>query len=129
MGRTACTEPQCLYKGALYLLVPWSRKSRAIPLLPLWAVRSVHNLSACTRLHFTFTFTFHLVTRRPRGADFCFINVGPQNVQVPLILVQKYSVTKKKKYGKRWFRGCLIHLPWFPCGRFVPTRILIALKQ
>jgi len=20
MGRTACTEPQCLYKGALYLL-------------------------------------------------------------------------------------------------------------
>jgi len=21
MGRTACTEPQCLYKGALYLLI------------------------------------------------------------------------------------------------------------
>jgi len=21
MGRTACTEPQCVYKGALYLLV------------------------------------------------------------------------------------------------------------
>jgi len=21
MGRTACTEPQCLYKGALYLLL------------------------------------------------------------------------------------------------------------
>ena len=35
MGRTACTEPQCLY-------------SRAIPLLPLWAVRPVQNLSACT---------------------------------------------------------------------------------
>jgi len=28
VGRTACTEPQCLYKGALYLY------SRAIPLLP-----------------------------------------------------------------------------------------------
>jgi hypothetical protein len=41
MGRTACTEPQCLY-------------SRAIPLLPLWAVRPVQNLSACTRAHFTF---------------------------------------------------------------------------
>jgi hypothetical protein len=29
MGRTACTEPQFLYKGALYLLTylltPWSR--------------------------------------------------------------------------------------------------------
>ena len=35
MGRTACTEPQCLY-------------SRAIPLLPLWAVQPVQTLSACT---------------------------------------------------------------------------------
>jgi len=35
MGRTAYTEPQCLY-------------SRAIPLLPLWAIRPVHSLSACT---------------------------------------------------------------------------------
>jgi hypothetical protein len=40
MGRTACTEPQCLY-------------SRAIPLLPLWAVRPVQTLSACTRVHST----------------------------------------------------------------------------
>jgi len=23
MGRTACTEPQCLYKGALYLPLQW----------------------------------------------------------------------------------------------------------
>jgi len=35
MGRTACTEPQCLY-------------SRAIPLLPLWAVQPVQSFSACT---------------------------------------------------------------------------------
>ena len=35
MGRTACTELQCLY-------------SRAIPLLPLWAVRPLQSLSACT---------------------------------------------------------------------------------
>jgi len=36
MGRTACTEPQCLY-------------TRAIPLLPLWAVQPVQSLSgACT---------------------------------------------------------------------------------
>ena len=33
------------------LLVPWSRKSRAIPLLPLWAGRPVQSLSACTRVH------------------------------------------------------------------------------
>ena len=30
------------------LLVPWSWKGRAIPLLPLWAVRPVQGLSACT---------------------------------------------------------------------------------
>ena len=38
------------------LLVPWSRKGRAIFLFPLWAVRPVQSLSACTRVTFTFTF-------------------------------------------------------------------------
>ena len=41
IGRTACTEPHCLY-------------STAIPLLPLWAVRPVQSLTACTRVHTTF---------------------------------------------------------------------------
>ena len=36
-------------------LVPWSRKSRVIPLLSVWAIRPVQSLSACTRVHFTFT--------------------------------------------------------------------------
>ena len=31
------------------ILVLWSWKGRAIPLLPLWAVRPVQSLSACTR--------------------------------------------------------------------------------
>ena len=35
-----------------------SWKSRAIPLLPLWAVRPVQRLSACTRVHFTRKFVF-----------------------------------------------------------------------
>jgi len=35
-------------------LVPWSRKGTTIPLRPLWAVRPVQSLSACTRVHFTF---------------------------------------------------------------------------
>ena len=35
------------------LLVPWSRKGRAIPLLSLPAVRPVQSLSACTMMHFT----------------------------------------------------------------------------
>ena len=40
------------------LLVPWSRKGRAIPVLPLWAVRPVDSLSACTRVHFAFTLLY-----------------------------------------------------------------------
>ena len=35
MGRMDCTEPQCLY-------------STDIPLLPIWTVRPVQNLSVCT---------------------------------------------------------------------------------
>jgi len=34
------------------LLMPWSRKSRAIPLHPPWVVGPVQSLSACTRVHF-----------------------------------------------------------------------------
>ena len=37
------------------LLVPRSRKSRAIPLLSLWAVRPVQSISACTTVHITST--------------------------------------------------------------------------
>jgi hypothetical protein len=40
------------------LLVSWSWNSRAIPLLPLWAVRLVQSLSACTRVTFTFTYAY-----------------------------------------------------------------------
>ena len=38
------------------VLVPSSWKGSAIPLLPLWAVRPVQSLNACTRVQFTFTF-------------------------------------------------------------------------
>ena len=80
MDRTACTEPHYLYKGALYLYLtvelnlyspygPYGLYrasvpvqgctlplpySRAIPLLPLWAIWPVQSFSACTRVHFNF---------------------------------------------------------------------------
>ena len=50
------------------LLVPCSKKSRAIPLLPLWAVRHVQSLSACTRAHFTF---FYLILYKHRSSKCC----------------------------------------------------------
>jgi len=48
MGRTACTVPQCLY-------------SIAIPPLPLWTVRPVQSLSACTSVRFTFAFMYSII--------------------------------------------------------------------
>jgi len=75
MDRTSCTEPQCLYKGSLYLYLylyspygPYGLYRASvpvqqctlplpIPLLPLWTVRPVQCLSACTTVHFTFTYT------------------------------------------------------------------------
>jgi hypothetical protein len=49
------------------ILLPWSRKGRVIPLLPLWAVRPVQSLSACTRVHFT----YFLLTLRSLPLRFC----------------------------------------------------------
>jgi hypothetical protein len=42
------------------LLVPWSWKGRAIPVLPLWAVRPVQSLSACTGVYCTAMFQYAL---------------------------------------------------------------------
>ena len=68
MGRTACTEPQCLYKGALYLYLKCSWNNRGhemsgriyaaavITVLPVqrWVqsviwMENLHVLSACNR--------------------------------------------------------------------------------
>ena len=53
------------------LLMLWTRKGRAIPLLPLWAVRPVQSLSACTRVHCTFYYPLLLlrVLQLPRSED------------------------------------------------------------
>ena len=70
--RTACTEPQCLHNGALYLYlylyslyVPYGLYRTSvpvqqctlplpIPLLPVCAVRPVQSLSARTTVHFLY---------------------------------------------------------------------------
>jgi hypothetical protein len=60
----------------LLLLVPLSWKCRAIPLLPLWAVRPVQNLSACTRVHVLWTSCIinireTIITVHPGGKPKC----------------------------------------------------------
>jgi len=60
------------------LLVPWSWKIRAIPLLTLWAVRPVQSLSTCTRVHFTFYLSFPVRIESRWGARFSVpVQTGP----------------------------------------------------
>ena len=48
--------PGPVWTGAENFAPPPPRDSIPVPLLHLWAVRSIQSLSACTRLHFNFTF-------------------------------------------------------------------------
>ena len=64
------------------LLVPWSRKGRAIPLLPLWALRSVQSLSAytgCTLLFFNMdsgcSKSIQHFNTQPRIPFFCYVTL------------------------------------------------------
>ena len=70
-GRVVTLTPQ-------HLLVPWSRKSRATPLLPLWAVRPVQSFSACT---------VELYLYSPYGPyGLCRASVSVQGCTLPLPL-------------------------------------------
>ena len=69
-------------------LVPWSRKRRAIPLLPLWAIRPVQSLNACTRVHFDWT-PLNLAKDIPRHIPFILFDI----MQLPGRLQLKYNST------------------------------------
>jgi len=74
-------------------LVPWSRKSRAIPLLPLWAVRPVQSLSACT-------VELYLYSYGPYGLYRASVRV--QGCILPLFTfyyIQTESGSKKQKFN------------------------------
>jgi len=79
------------------LLVPWSRKSRAIPLLPRWAVRPAQSFSACTRVHFTFTFHWPYCLRDTllfivkQGVDISFFFMAQQPLVGQGLLITEAS--------------------------------------
>jgi len=65
MGRTACTEPQCLY-------------STAIPLLPLWTVQPVQTLSACTvQLYLYFPYGPYCLYRPSVPVQYSYTSTPP----------------------------------------------------
>ena len=78
------------------LLVPWSRKGRAIPLLPLWAVRPVQSLSACTRVHFTFTLQYSYTSTPPMGRTAC---TEPQCLYKGALYLSPFFILEMQKWG------------------------------
>jgi hypothetical protein len=62
------------------LLVPLVMKEWSYTSTPLWAVRPVQSLSACTRVTFTFTFTYFLNGISPQDILYrCFSLFFHQN--------------------------------------------------
>jgi len=126
MDRTACTEPQCLYKGALYLYLylyspygPYGLYRASlpvqgctlpspIPILPLWTVRPVQSLSACTRVHFTFTYT----STPPMDRTAC---TEPQCLYKGALYLYLYHYSPYGPYGlyraSMPVQGCTLPLP------------------
>ena len=68
------------------LLVLWSWKSRAAPLLPLWVVRPVQSLSACTVQGYTLPLPFSSVESNtgPRWQQRCtsFVRDGSTSLRL-----------------------------------------------
>jgi hypothetical protein len=59
------------------LIVPWSWKDRPIPLLPLWALRHVQSLSACTMGVYYYTVTgtvvrFYMLSKHVNSITTCW---------------------------------------------------------
>jgi len=66
MGRTACTEPQCLYRTAIFLL-------------PLGAVRPVQSLSACTvQLYLNSLYRSYDMYRASVPVQYSYISTPPR---------------------------------------------------
>ena len=127
MGRTACTEPQCLYSTAvpllpsvpvqysytstplsactvqLHLYSPQCLYSTAIPLLPLWTVRPVQSLSACTVQ--LYLYTSHGQYRASVPLQVCILNSYLRNFwEHKRLLLNSflYGTQRYIKYDTTW---------------------------
>ena len=77
------------------LLVLWSWKSRAIPLLPLWAVRPVQSSSTCTRVHFILPFSYSKFAHVYR----LYQNIPVSNIKKIPSAVLEFILTYKQTDG------------------------------
>ena len=103
------------------LLELWSRKGRAIPLLPLWVKRPVQSLSTRTRVHFTFT--LHKINFETRLASFSNLRKYTETVsQKECQDMKKGHPTKQECHRQQYWMAntcqilavlsCVIHCAW-----------------
>ena len=97
------------------LLVPWLRKGRTIPLLPLCVVRPVQSLSACTR-----------------GALYFFLLlITDRRFDQPLLASAIYTSSRRTTYEIKYMSTVSAsthtstHLPTYQQPKFIPIKITI----
>jgi len=140
VGRTTCTEPQCLYRVA-------------IPLLPLWAVCPVQKLSFCTVQLYLYSpygpyglyrtlvpVQYSYTSTPPMGRTACTEPQCLYSIAIPLLplltvrpvqslsscTVQLYLYSPYGPYGLYRASGCTrVHFTFyrFTCGRFALLRL------
>ena len=86
MGRTACTEPQCLYKGALYLTVELYLYS---PYGPYGLYRASVPIQGCTLFLFIFFNIIYVVHHR--FLDFTILTTGEGHAVAQLVEELRYK--------------------------------------
>jgi len=119
MGRTACTEPQWLY-------------SRAIPLLPVWTVRPVQNLSARTvQLYLYSPYGPYGLYRSSVPVQYSYTSTPPMDRMActdPQCLCSSYTSTPPMDHTACTEPQCLYStaIPLFPLWTIRPLQILSA---
>ena len=106
------------------LLVPWSRKGRAIPLLLLRAVRPVQSLSACKGVNFTFFYLPEMcepVYCTPKNLRSYFRGIS-NLVKFPFIVVCVMDIPNTQKRFKTYGALCRHSCQLLP---FVVSCILV----
>ena len=88
------------------LLAPWSRKSRAVPLLPLWAVRPVQSLSACTRVHFTHFYLLGLENKK-QSCHIYMRESHKHNAKIKKFNPKMHERSTKKNSEENSYINCL----------------------
>jgi len=146
MGRTARTETQCLYNGALYLYLylyspygpyglyrasmPVQRctVTLPIPLLPLWTVQPVQSLNACTTVHCNFTYT----STPPMDRTAC---TEPQCLYNGALYLYLYLYSPYGPHGlcraSMPVQRCIVPLPYLytPYGPHGPYRASVPVQR